>query len=577
MRIELQESGDACFALEQLLPHWIALQVDSSRNKGRQDTALQLRLALAVAAISQGKVTTARDVIGEQKTIRSIADLETHVLSGVISLCAGNREEAIRKAQDGDLFHLKDGSCRQERAAILWWQTWIFHGTGQVRDAQQKAEEAYDLILSTNAYGYHSQVILLLVSCLLQRRSYTRAASLLQAHLGRELDQQPQRESSLSVPLQALALCCETLILYERKGIRAACRHLRNNANTLFDANSTLIVFLSCLAHEQLFTLLCKGIGVERLPTELTDLLDNSSFKTYYQLAEKQLHAGESLKLRTRFSQYGTNFDAGEMRQKPVEIRLFGGLDISVAGHTLDLRNWGNSKTRSLFISLVLSSGGEIAREVLAERLWPEQSSQRIRNTYNVTWWQMRKRILDALPMRSEGASEIIEESFQNVGGRCLLIEQNICIDVREFDSLAAELPDKLQSNKRQDCLPIVKRMSDIYRGDLLPGDRYLEWLDPERSHYKKQFHDAVLLAAEICLENNQAESALFYLYRIDPASVGSEELYYLRMKAYSAAGRREDAMQTFHDCRQFLQNELGLDPSARIADLHQRLLCEVV
>ncbi|MCL2680216.1 MAG: bacterial transcriptional activator domain-containing protein [Coriobacteriia bacterium] len=576
VRIKFQENGDACFALEQLLPHWSALKADGARSSGRTDVGQQLRLALVVAALAQGKLNTAREVIGSVEKVRSITDLEMHLLDGVIKICSGENEEAVRIAQDGDLIQVQDGSSRQERVAILWWQTWIFHAAGRLRDAQQKAEEAYDLILATNAGGYHSQVILLLASCLIQRKSYRRASSLLQAHLGREIGQQSRHPFKLNVPLEALSLCCEALLLYEEQGLRRVRSYLQEHSTCLLDASSIMIVSLFCLAHEQFLVLLCKSFGVEHLPTELTDLLDTPSFQPCFHLTEKQLHSGEAQRLRLRFPQCTAQSEQSFVHhRKPIEIRLFGGLELRVIDSALDLRSWGDSKTRSLFVSLALASGGEMARDMLIERLWPEAPSENVRNVYNVTWWQMRKRIFAALPLKSDDTLEVIDGAFQNTGGRCGLKEHDTYVDVREFSELAIKLTDYLHAGNKRACLSVIKKMTDIYQGDLLPGDRYLDWLDAERRHLRKQFRDAILLGVEICLEQGEFESSLFYLHRAKALGIDGEDLRYLSMKTYAAAGRREEAMTAFHECRQYLNNELGLDPSPHIMDMYQQLLCE--
>jgi len=324
-----------------------------------------------------------------------------------------------------------------------------------------------------------------------------------------------------------------------------------------------------------LLVLLCKCFGVEYLPRELVDLLDTQSFQPRYLCVEKQLQQNESARLQKKFSCCSGQIKDRELRAKPLEIKLFGGLEVRVGGNLLDLRTWGNSKTRALFISLALGVGNEFAREVLMERLWPEQSADDVRSTYNVTWCQMRRRILDALPLKSEGESEFIYDSFQNTGGRCILKEEETYVDVKEFDSLSAKLSDYLRSDNKAACLVTIKRIAEIYQGELLPGDRYLEWLDLERRYYHRQFLDAMLLGADICLKDNEPESALFYLGRISALEVNNEELHYLSMKAYAVAGRREEAMHTYHNCRRYLHDELGLDPSQRIVDLYQELLCE--
>ena len=576
-RIEYGKRGEACLVLEQLMPHWSALRADCSYSDESKILSGRLRLALAVAALAQGKLHLAREVIGCVGSPKTMLDLEMHLLNGITQICAGESELAIRAAQDADIIQLSDGSCRQERGSILWWQTWIFHATGVEREAQQRAEDLHDLISASSTDSFRAHGELLLASCLIQRKNVKRASQLVEKYLDEESSAGQSEKSGikLNAPLRTMLLLCEALILYEGLGMRRARAYLIENRDAIFNLNSLLTLCLMCHAHEQLLVLLCKCFGVAHLPSELVDLLDTQNFQSRYLGIERQLQQSESARLQKKFSCCSGQIKDRVQREKPLEIRLFGGLEVRVKGNLLDLRTWGNSKTRTLFISLALGVGTEFAREMLMERLWPEQLADDVRSTYNVTWCQMRRRILDALPLKSEGELEFIYDSFQNTGGRCVLKEEEVYVDTKEFENLSAKLSDYLRSDNKSACLATIKRIAEIYQGELLPGDRYLEWLDLERRYYHRQFLDAMLLGADICLKNNEPESAFFYLGRISSLEANNEELHYLSMKAYAVAGRREEAMHAYHNCRRYLHDELGLDPSQRIMDLYQELLCE--
>jgi len=586
-RIQYDKDGDADFVLEELLPHWSTLGIDCSYTEESKELFESLRLALALASLGKGRLHLAKEVIGHLDSLRTAADLEMHLIGGVIHICSGNQELAIRTAQDIDLVRICDGSSQQERGSLLWWQAWIYHATGNEREAQRKAEDLHALDSAFQASGFQAYADLLLASCLVQRKSFSRAAALLRKYL--LADRKPvsvtedsvagglasEESSRLNYPLKTVRLICEALLLYEDTGLRKAQSLLTGNREELFNSNSLMILCLMCHAHEQLFALLCKSFGVEQLPTEFTDLLDVSTFLAKFKQAEKQLQQDEVFKLQGRFLQCSEQSFYLAQRRKPLEIRLFGGLEVSVGGNVLDLRGWGNSKTRSLFISLSLRAGSELAREVLVERLWPNQKMKDFVGSYNVTWCQMRKKLLDALPLKTDGEPEFIYDSFQNSGGRCALKLSEAYVDVQEFDNLNAKLADYRHDGNRSACLATIRMMGEIYKGDLLPGDCYLEWLELDRRHYRKQFVDAMILGASICLENDDPDSALLYLRKADFPDNFNEELHYLNMKAHAAIGRREEAMNIYHKCRHYLSEEFGLDPSQRIVDIYQGLLCE--
>ncbi|MCL2403290.1 MAG: bacterial transcriptional activator domain-containing protein [Coriobacteriia bacterium] len=579
-RIQFCLEGEGSAILRELMPLWSALKIDCSFSEESRLLSRRLKLVLMLAALSQGKLHLVQELMEDVEALRSILDLELHLLAGIANIFAGESGLAIRAAQDVDLVQLKDGSGRQERATLLWWQSLIYHAVGTEREAYRKAEDFHSAISAlgsgTEPCGLQPYADVLLLSCLIQRKNIKRATQIIEDYPSDNQTHIVQEPARLSRSLDAMFALCRALLLYEHEGLRKARASLVKDRGKIFNEDSILTACLMCHAHEQLFTLLCKSYGVEHLPTELTDLLDTEIFQPSYACTERQLQQSESTKLHRRFVSCNEQVEIQNKREKPLQIRLFGGLDVRVADNQLDLKGWGNSRTRSLFISVALEAGNEFAREVLIERLWPKQQDEdSAYKSYNVTWCQMRKKILDALPSKSHDETDYIYDSFQNRGGRCILKTRDVYVDVQEFNILNMKLADYLHQNNKTACLATIKQIAEVYKGDLLPGDRYLDWLDMERRHYSRMFLDAMLLGANICLDSGESESALFYLRRVDLSQADNEELCYLSMKAYAATGRREEAINTYLNCRRYLHDELGLDPSQRITDLYQDLLCE--
>jgi len=572
-RVSYALSGDAAAMIKELSSYWTALRADANFSEEARSVMDFLRLTLATASLAQGKLHLARDIVAPVDQARTVIDLEMQLVFGIIHMLSGNQHLAIQAAQNIDIDTLSDGSSRQEQGIALWHQVWIFHAAGHEREAHQKAEDLFELIASCTQSGFQTHGDLLLASCLIQRKNFKKASILLNKYSSSAAsgakDCVPTNEQ-----LSAILILCEALLIYEKSGLHKLRRHLLNHEQRLFTGSALLTISLMCHAHEQMLALLCKSFGVEHLPNELTDLLDTLDFQVKYRSTLRQLTQGESAKLQSRFVRCTKESEHLVLREKPLQICLFGGLNIKVGNNELDLHKWGSSRTRSLLIILSLGVGNEFAREMLIERLWPNDLSDDICSRYNVTWCQMRRKIISALPINVDGESELIYDAFQNSGGRCILSEKNAYVDVREFKQLSSELSDYLHISNQQGCLSTIKKMNEIYKGDLLPGDRYLDWLELERNHYRKQFIDAMLLGAGISLSNNEPEAALFYLHRLDTLEPENEEQHYLSMRAYASTGRREEAISIYHNCRRYLREELGLDPSPRLTNLHQELLC---
>jgi DNA-binding SARP family transcriptional activator len=112
-----------------------------------------------------------------------------------------------------------------------------------------------------------------------------------------------------------------------------------------------------------------------------------------------------------------------------------------------------------------------------------------------------------------------------------------------------------------------------LYRGDLLPGDVYDDWFASLRDHYRFEFVDAMLEAAELLLDAGDPCEALGFARRALGVDGLREDLYQLALRCHIATGQRSGAIDTFIQCKSRLADDLGLDPSAETMSLYQEIL----
>ena len=577
-RINFRQGGDGARVIESLLPFSSAFEVNKAVGGKLARARDQIRLVLAPAFLSQGKIGSARKLLGEVARPRDVLSCELYLTYVMVSLCSGDFDLATRCVQDTMKINYYDGTARQERANILWQQALILLAIGHDREAQQRAEELCDLTATNNIGGLRLNAHFALASCCIQRGNIARAKELINRCSPDAIETEPGEDIQsyhTNSTLNAFDSALQSLILLAEDEREEAHEYLRGHADALLDDNALLTVALLCLSHESLFPLLCDALGVDALPTKLTDMLDYAPFQRSYDLARKSLSNDETIKLQRRFERGLARTLSSERRISPIDIKLFGGLEVSVGGVVLDLRSWRNSKARSLLVSLALEDGQDISREILIERFWPDQPLKQARNSFYVTWSAMRRRLLDALPHPQAHYREVLKSALVNAGGRCALRSQISKVDVREFTELSEKAMLCLQQDDEQGCLQAIRRLSYLYRGDLLPGDLYHDWLEAPRKRYQKQYTDAMVLAAELCLARSEPDVALYYLYRANACGCVGEELHHLAMRAYAQNGRREDAMNVFHECRTYLRDELGLDPTPGMRVFYEDLVRE--
>jgi DNA-binding SARP family transcriptional activator len=247
-------------------------------------------------------------------------------------------------------------------------------------------------------------------------------------------------------------------------------------------------------------------------------------------------------------------------------VRMLGGLEVSIGGRVVGERDWKKRKSRLLFAMLASRRGAEIARDQILEALWPEMSEDRARNNFYVACSAMKGSLIGPSP---EERCPYVDSSR----GRCRLLADSVRLDIDDFDDSLADLGAAEESGDSTGAADALERLSALYRGDLLPGDLYEDWFASIREHYRYSFVDAMVRGARLLMAADDPCRALLYLRRalqIDPLR---EDLYQAALRAHLLAGQRSAAIETFLQCRTYLSEELGLDPSTETMSIYGDIL----
>jgi predicted ATPase len=150
-----------------------------------------------------------------------------------------------------------------------------------------------------------------------------------------------------------------------------------------------------------------------------------------------------------------------------VSVSLFGGFAASVDGAAVPDGAWRLKKARELVKLLALARGHRLHREVAMDRLWPDLAPAAAANNLNQAVHVARRALgADTIQLRDEVLSLAAE------------------VDVDEFE-LAAE-------NARRTRTTAAHRAAlALYRGELLPENRYDDWAEERRD-------ELAALAAEL-------------------------------------------------------------------------------
>lgn len=222
-----------------------------------------------------------------------------------------------------------------------------------------------------------------------------------------------------------------------------------------------------------------------------------------------------------------------------VRIRLLGAFEVSVDGVTHTEQAWSRRQAASLVKALALAPRGRLHREQLIDRLWPhlhpETAAPRLHKAAHYA-----RRVL------GEGSVVLDRETVS------LFPEDPPVADVHEFTerataAVAATAPE------------LAAEAADLYRGELLPDDRYVEWLEDERERLTR-------LYVEVLRAAGRWEAIL----AVDPAD---EEAHLTLAHRLARAGDRNGALRQFERLERALRQELGVGLSPTAQALRERVL----
>jgi DNA-binding SARP family transcriptional activator len=223
-----------------------------------------------------------------------------------------------------------------------------------------------------------------------------------------------------------------------------------------------------------------------------------------------------------------------------VRLRLLGSFHVVVDDAPVPPDAWRRDRGAALVKLLALSPGHRLHRERVMDLFWPELDAE-------AAGANLRKAVHFA--RRSLGDHDLLDVAGEVV---TLAPAGGLEVDVEAFEESAKAA---LRSQDRAAC----ERAADLYGGELLPDDRYVEWLEAPRKELQERY--ARVLRAGQLWER---------LVALDPTD---EEAQCALMQAALDRGDRGEVIRLFKSLRDRLRIDLGVGPKASTIALYERAL----
>ena len=243
-------------------------------------------------------------------------------------------------------------------------------------------------------------------------------------------------------------------------------------------------------------------------------------------------------------------------------VRLFGGMEVRIGSRVLDPRAFAKQKAKTLLAVLVLHKGKEVPRHELMDIMWPEASGRRAANNYYSLWSILKK----ALGNEEGECPYLVKQQTS-----CMVDARYVRSDVEEFETLCRRLFFEPPSPSA--WLEVFGRLQDEFSSCLLPSETDNAFIIASRERFRQRLSDAYVSAAMRLCDAGESQVALWFAKAAFEQGKVREDAYFALMRAQMLSGQRTLAMETFHMCRDYLREELGIDPSGRMADLYLQLI----
>jgi len=237
-----------------------------------------------------------------------------------------------------------------------------------------------------------------------------------------------------------------------------------------------------------------------------------------------------------------------------VEFHLLGPLEVIEGGEPLSL---GGPRQRVVLAYLILEANRVVSTEQLIDRIWGDEPPDAARAALFAYVSRLRK-LMGPERIRARPP------------GYVLLADPNE-IDALRFASLVDEA--RRRGEDRGAAVALLSEALDLWRGSALSDLADYDALQPAITRLEEQRLGAVedRLEAEIALgRHREAVPVLEGLTAEHPLR---ERLWNHLMLALYRSGRQGDALGAYHRARKTLVEELGIDPSAELRRLYDRIL----
>ena len=278
-------------------------------------------------------------------------------------------------------------------------------------------------------------------------------------------------------------------------------------------------------------------IGVARVDLRLAELkggVEGSGLaRAAAQVLERHGAKGMALKA-TAAAEAMARREAGE-----VAIKTLGGFDVLLRGDPVPSSAWQSRVAREVVWMLLSKRFRPINREVLMDRLWPDEDPAKSANRLSVALTTIRK-VFD--PDRDYDADRYVQANRDTVS----LNPSHLSIDVEEFLVSSRRGRTLLRDGKLDEGIALLSSAEASYVGEFLEEQPYAEWAIPLREEARSEYMSVASLLAETAESSGDFDLAARRYLRMIERDAFNEPAHLGLVRVMERSGRRGTARRLY-------------------------------
>ncbi len=243
-----------------------------------------------------------------------------------------------------------------------------------------------------------------------------------------------------------------------------------------------------------------------------------------------------------------------------MRFRILGPVEVQVDG------GWSSisaPKLRTVLAVLLLRAGEIVSTDQLVAEVWPDDPPARAINLISGYVHKLRRLIGDL-----EGQVVVT-----HAPGYQLLAEAGD-IDARRFSRLVADGREALFAGDSQGAATLLSEALALWQGSrALPDVPASGLVSAEASRLEEARVEALELRIQADLGCGRQGQVVAELRRLLTDHPMREGMWALLMRALYGSGRQAEALEAYAQAREVIAEELGVDPSAELRQLHEQML----